>query len=388
MPLESWGPSGQICVVGVGCTDYGSDYRPPGAPVDSYSYGARAFARALADSGHARDDIDGLIVGPTLSAQRTGEILGLNHLTWGDQGDAMSAIAKAVQAIWSGMATTVALVYGNDQRSSRVIYGGQGADGRRFLPYTYYAPWGLTSQGALYALMTQRYFELHGHSPEALAPVAIGQRAFASLNPRAVMRTALDDAAYRAAPYISQPLRLYDYCLVNDGGVSLILTSRDNVRSDDVVPVAIEAIARRDLSNEATTLRPRLIDFYHTGHRAVAERVYSISGIGPDDIKCVQIYDSFSCHVFFALEGFGFCPIGEAPIYVAAKGIGPGGQLAVNTSGGHLSESYMQGWNHQFEAIQQVRGVCGPRQIDEHEYVQYISDVGGEVISIIYRRCP
>ena len=109
-------------IVGVGVTDWVEDYRRVRAgenPFDSYGYGAVAFRRALADAGLARDDLDGLIVGPTTAYERMGEVLGVNP-RWGDQADAVTAVAKAVQAVATGMAEVVALVYGNDQRSAAI----------------------------------------------------------------------------------------------------------------------------------------------------------------------------------------------------------------------------------------------------------------------------
>ena len=97
------------------------------------------------------------------------------------------------------------------------------------------------------------------------------------------------------------------------------------------------------------------------------------------------MYDSFSCHVVYALEGFGFCPPGEVGAFLREQGIGPGRKLPTNTGGGHLSHSYMQGWNHQVEAVRQARGEAGHRQVPNARHVQYISDIAGKTFSVIYR---
>jgi len=379
--------AGVAAVAGVGHTDWSEDYRRVRAgekPFDSYGYAAKAFSRALEDAGIDRSEIDGLIVGPTTAYERMGEILNIDP-RWGGQADAVQAMFQAVLAIHSGMAEVVALVYGNDQRSAAVQYGGPEAmGGGAFLSYVYHSPWGLTSQGALYALMFQRYQELWGVTDADLGQVAVGQRQWACLNPNAIMRKPLTLDDYLAANYIAAPLRLNDYCLINDGGVALIVMSAERARRTCRKPVYIKGLGRADLNHHATSLGPRLIDFYRPAQQKAAEQVYAAAGVGPKDIDALLVYDSFSPHIFFALEGFGFCGQGEGARFIAENGIGVGGKLPVNTHGGHLSESYMQGWNHQVEAVRQLRGEEGDRQVKNCRHVQYVSDVAGKAMSIIY----
>lgn len=379
--------SGISAVVGIGNTDWAEDYKRVRAgekPHDSNGYATLAFSRALADAGLTRDDIDGLIVGPTTAYERMGEILNINP-RWGGQADAVQAVLQAVMAIKSGMAEVIALVYGNDQRSASVQYGGPEAmGGGAFLSYVYHSPWGLTSQGALYALMYQRYKSLNGLTDEGLGQVAVAQREWSSLNPNAIMREKISLEHYLSTKYIAEPLRLYDYCLINDGGVALIIMEAERAKKLTKKPVYIRGIGRSDLNSKATSLGPRLLDFYLPAQKAAAEQVYDAASIGPEDIDALQVYDSFSPHILFALEGFGFCPVGQAGEFIKTQGIGIGGKLPINTGGGHLSESYMQGWNHQVEAIRQIRGGLGERQVPNCRHVQYTSDVAGKAMSIIY----
>lgn len=378
-----------VAVAGIGETDYADDYRRTRGGErfsDGYAYAATAFNRALADAGLARSDVDGLIVGPTLSYERTAEVLGMD-LRWAAQGDAINAIFQGVLAIASGLAECVALVYGNDQRSAGTAYGGpQAIGGDAHLSYVYYAPWGMTSQGALYGIMTRRYMETTGFTEAELGEVAVAERRFAGLNPRAIMRKPITLEDYLSAAYIAEPLRLYDYCLINDGGVSLILTTAERARALPQPVVSIAALARADENIDATSLRPRLVNFYHRGHEIARGDLYEMAGVGPGDMDALEVYDSFSCHVVYALEGFGFCAPGEVGPFLREQGIGPGGKLPTNTSGGHLSETYMQGWNHQVEAVRQARGQAGDHQVPNARHVQYVSDVAGKTLSVIYRR--
>lgn len=381
--------SGVASVVGIGETDYAADYavaREKAGAHDSYGYAALAFTRALQDAGLRKQDIDGLIVGPTLAPERTGEVLGMD-VRWMGQGDAVNALMQAAMVIQSGAAECIALVYGNNQRTRGTQYGGAQADGGdRYLAYTYYAPWGMTSQGALYALMTQRYMALHGLSSRELGDIAIAQRRFAQLNENAIMRQPLTHDQYLQARYICEPLRLYDYCLVNDGGVALIVMSTKRAKALGGHAVELAGFGRSDMNIDATSLKPRLVDFYHQAHQQAASDVFNNAGVGPKDISLAQIYDSFSAHVLFALEGFGYCELGQAGRFIADGQIGPGGRLPVNTSGGHLSESYMQGWNHQVELVRQLRGQAGARQVQLARWGHYMSDIAGKVATIIYRR--
>ncbi|HTK00700.1 MAG TPA: thiolase family protein, partial [Bordetella sp.] len=177
----------------------------------------------------------------------------------------------------------------------------------------------------------------------------------------------------------------YDYCMINDGGVALIVTTADRAkRMKGKPPVYIQGIGRRDLNGHATSLEPRLTDFYHPAQQDCARQAFDMAGVGPADIDVLQVYDSFSVHIPLALEGYGYCAVGDAGKFLRESGMGPGGKLPINTSGGHLSESYMQGWAHQIESVRQLRGECGARQVADCERVHYTSDVAGKAVSIIY----
>ncbi len=374
-------------VIGIGHSDWVADWHSVRAgerPGDSYHYGAVAFSNALKDAGIKRDQIDGLIVGPTTAYERMAEVLHMD-VRWGDQADAVLSVLQAVQAIETGAAEVVALVYGNDQRSAGTQYGGpQAMGGDMFLSYVYHAPWGMTSQGALYAMTFRAYADRYGISERDLGHVAVAQRQGSARNPNAIQRKEITLEDYMAARYITEPLRLFDYCLINDGGVALIIAEAEVAKKLCTKPVWIEATGRFDLNRAATSLEPRLTDFYRPAQQRVAEEVFGRAGIGPEDVDVFQVYDSFSVHVPLALEGYGYCGAGEAGKFMAEQGIGLAGKLPTNTSGGHLSETYMQGWAHQIECVRQLRGECGERQIADARRVHYSSDVAGKAVSIIY----
>jgi acetyl-CoA acetyltransferase len=377
-------------VVGVGNSDWIADnriVRAGGKPHNSFGYAAIAFKRAIEDAGIAVSDIDGVVSGPPTAHERTCEVLGINP-RWGVQADAMLGIQEACLAINAGMAEVVLLVYGNDQKSAAVNYGGaNAAGGASFLSYVYHAPWGFTSQGALYAMQFQRYMHETGFTERDLGEVAVAQRLHSSLNPQAIMRNRITIEEYCASRYVTEPLHLFDYCLINDGGVALILMEAERAKKLSMQPpVHVYGIGRSDLSRGATSLEPRLTDFYRPAQREAGEQVFAMAGVGPKEMSALQIYDSFSVHIPLALEGYGYCPSNGAATFMREHGISLARGLPVNTSGGHLSESYMQGWAHQIEAVRQLRGTCGDRQVPDCRFIHYSSDVAGKAVSIIYGR--
>jgi acetyl-CoA acetyltransferase len=235
-------------------------------------------------------------------------------------------------------------------------------------------------------LTFRAYADRYGICERDLGHVAVAQRQGSSRNPNAIQRKEITLDDYMAARYIVEPLRLFDYCLINDGGVALIIAEAGLARRTCERPVWIEATGRYDLNQGATSLEPRLTEFYRPAQQAVAEQVFGRTGLGPANIDIFQVYDSFSVHVPLALEGYGYCGVGEAGRFMAEQGIGLAGKLPTNTSGGHLSETYMQGWAHQIECVRQLRGECGERQIEKARRVHYSSDVAGKAVSIIYGR--
>ncbi len=381
----------KVAVVGVGDTDYGKDYRRggattgrgSGAPYDGFGLAAQAFKRALEDGGIKKEEVDGVITSGDIDNTRFCELVGINPRWAGDE-DAPRGVIMAALAIDRGMADTVALVKSTVQRSVGRQFGGPQAAGR--LSYTYYSPWGFNSQGAHYAMMFKRHQIVYGTTNEQLAAIPVALRKAALLNENAVMQTPLTREDYLDSRYIVEPLHLYDYCIINDGGVALILTRADRAKNYRKAPVYVSGMGRYELNIDTTQLRPRMEDFYYPSHQEVAKQVYGMAGIKREDIDSFHTYDSFSVHLLFSLEGFGFCKEGEIGDFIQDGRIELDGELPCNTSGGMLSESYMQGWNHQIEIARQLRGEAGKRQLKKADYIQYVGDAGGNCVSLVYRR--
>jgi acetyl-CoA acetyltransferase len=346
----------KVAIVGVGETDYGADYR--GARTDSYTLGLRAFQRALADSGLRKEDIDGLGASQ-LNVDRVRELTGIVPV-WTGAG----TIEAAVEAICTGQCDTVALVYGLAQRSMGVVYGGTTVNPNTTLVhYTYYHPWGFSSQGAHWAMIFQRHQNLYGSTEEQLGAVAVAFRKHALLNPNAVMHArpiTLED--YLNARYICRPLRLFDYCLVNDGGVALILRRADMAKDLPHAPVLVSGFASVSPGPDSAQMR-WVVKELQPNLEVAAERSLGMAGMTIKDIQTFQAYDASTVNLPIFLEGFGFCKRGEGLDFCQEGRIELGGALPCNTSGGMLSESYMQSWNHFAEITRQLRHEAGVRQV-------------------------
>ena len=366
----------KVAIVGVGTTAYGNFPH-----LSDYALGAQAFKAAIEDCGLDKNQIDGLVCCRVPFYARMGEVLGLNPrwtLQMPPHGRMSGmAIIEAMMAIEAGATDYVALIYTNIGRSRRVNYGGDEAA-------SIWDPWGFTSPGAAHAMMFQMHQNRYGTTTRQLAEVSVAFREHALLNPDAVMKKPMTIEDHEDARPIVEPLRLLDYCLINDGAVCLIMTSAERAKDLRKPPVLISGVGARD-AFAASSLSNFDENFWYDEAQDTARQVYQMAGLGPDSIDGLMCYDNFSPTVLFSLEGFGFCGRGESGSFVEGGTLKLSGALPTNTDGGHLSNSYMQGWALNVEAVRQLRGECGARQIKACSVIQYVA-VTPCTRSIIYTR--
>lgn len=363
-------------VSGVGETKFGV---LPGT--SSVDFGVWALREALKDSGLAKADIDGLIVMRIADNVRFGEASGL-YPRWslafpGAGRWTGPAIAAAADAIAAGRARHVALIYGNDGKSAGATYGGVGD------PYgggPLWAPYGMTSPGAFHALMYSRYMAETGATPSHLAEVSIAFREHARKNPAAVMQKKLTADDHANARKIAAPLCLLDYCLINDGGVAMILSHPDYAENCTKPPVWLRATGQALHPTEAS-FPPK--DYWRKAMSSASKECFERAELSQKDISGLMIYDNFTPTVLFSLEGFGYCEPGTAWKEIQDGRLRLGGEWQANTCGGHLSESYMQGWNLNVEAVRQLRGECGERQMQNPEFI-HVMTASPQCSSLIY----
>lgn len=363
----------KAAIVGVGETDYRLDYQASRAKAPDYeaptpeSLATTAFERALADSGLTRGDIDGISTsfiygGP--SPEETAELLGIKPRYAIRNTPIMAGTLPLVCAdIAAGKADTVALIYSAASRAIGRQYGGTtySEGGGASSSYYYHLPWGFSSQAAHWALVWSRYQAEFGKREEDLGAIAMQLRANAINNPNAVMQTPITIDDYMASRYIVNPLHLLDMCLVNDGGVCLIVRRADKAKDlPHVAPLVAGWSETKVTSNKLHHLvRERLAPQI----REAGKVALDMAGLALSDVRQFEGYDASSIHLVSQFEGYGFVEPGTGLDFCKDGGMAHTGGLPVNVGGGMMSQAYMHGWNHIVEITRQLRGEAGPRQI-------------------------
>ncbi|CDJ99823.1 conserved hypothetical protein [Microbacterium sp. C448] len=347
----------QVAIVGVGTTKQGE---LPGRTANEIAI--EAIELALVDAGLTKADVDGLITCRNLHDrfgidEQIGHLLGVNPRFGAtlDYGTGNFSLHLAVMAIEAGMAETIVLAYGTNQRSMRSGFGISVGGGAEMAALA-----GVVHVAGPAALAFRRHQELYGTTEEQLGWVAVGQREWAQKNPLAIFRTPLTIDDYLSSDPLVAPLRRADLTMISDGGAALVVTSKQRAKDLPKQPVMIDGMAERTAfradHDRDSLMRPWLGE--------LARDLWASSGYRPEDIDALYIQDATSVWVLQMLEWYGFAPVGEGGRFLAEGHTRPGGSLPVNTNGGQLSESYMWGWLHLCEAVRQLRGEAGERQIE------------------------
>jgi acetyl-CoA acetyltransferase len=373
-------------IIGLGMTPMSVTAGP-----DSYTLATEAVAVALADAGLDRGDVDGMLVGSSQGVREDrlgvalarragfGDLRLLEHLEI-KGATAVAMVTRAVLAIRAGMARTVICMF-----SDAPITGGEAAG-------TLYARSGGNSgvrgleraSGVLgsvptFALLASRYLHANGGTEADLCGVAVSARAWASGSEQAINRKPLDEEGYYASRMISTPLRVLDCARPVNGAVAVIVSSARPVgppgqasRAKPAIQItgmgAVHPMRRRRAGGES---------WFGGGGQAV-DAALAMARTSRDRLDVVELYDPFSIVTLCLLEEYGFCASGQAGKFVRGGGIAPGGELPVNTGGGQLSGFYLQGMTPLAEALIQLRGDGGDRQVAGAE-TALVTGIGGRV---------
>jgi acetyl-CoA acetyltransferase len=204
-----------------------------------------------------------------------------------------------------------------------------------------------------------------GTTREQLAEVAVAARQWAQLNPKAWEKKPLSVADVLAARMVSYPLTVRDCCLITDGGGAVIVTSAERARSLKKKPAYVLGCGQ-SVTHANITSMP---DLTVTGAAAAGKAAYAMAKLGPSDVDVLELYDAFTINTILFLEDLGFCKKGEGGAFVSGGRIAPKGSVPVNTNGGGLSYCHpgMYGLLLLIEAVRQLRGECGARQVQDCE---------------------
>lgn len=358
---------GRSAIVAVGNTEQGE---VPGVPADELA--VEALRLTLTQSRILKSQIDGLITCRSYGGfgidTAIGRLAGMNpaYSATLDYGTCNFSLHLACAAIDAGLAEVIAIVYGTTQRSQR---------------NTFSTPLGHRDEAELYgfrnvagpaAMAFRRHQHLYGTTEEDLGRIAVSQRRYAEQNPLAIFREPLTLDDYLATPYLVEPLRRADLCMISDGACCLIVASADRARELCARPVEVLGIAQqtglRDRQNADQWMRPWIAQ--------VADRIYPAAGVVREDIDLLYIQDPTSVWVLQMLELYGFVPAGGVGAAFADGLVGFNSSLPLNTNGGQLSEAYMWGFLHLCEAVRQLRGEADERQVSRARVAQYCSTYG------------
>ncbi|WP_208026070.1 thiolase C-terminal domain-containing protein [Amycolatopsis acidicola] len=358
----------EVALTGIGMSEIGRRQM-----VSPLSLTVRACERAVADAGLSFSDIDGLSTWPgagMLSGMSEGGVtalesaLGLKPVWYNGGGETFGpggSLIAAMLAVAGGLARHVLCfrtvwesTYGELLKAGRI----EPPSGRTT---SWVAPFGATSAAHTLAQNAGRHFHRYGTTRETLGWIALNQRANAALNPTAIYREPMTMDDYLGARMITTPFGLYDCDVPCDAAVAVIVSAKDAAADLAKPPVHVEAagtqiVERLDWDQSTLYHEPQVL--------GQAAHLWSRTSLRPGDVELAMLYDGFTFNCLSWLEGLGFCGIGEARDFLdGGKNIARDGLLPLNTHGGQLSHGRTHGMGLVHEAVTQLRGEGGERQV-------------------------
>ncbi|MGM7645413.1 thiolase C-terminal domain-containing protein [Nocardia sp. JW2] len=358
----------KVAITGIGMSDIGRRLM-----VSPLALTIQACERAVADAGLTMADIDGLSTYPgagNVGGFGEGGVTALEAAlglrpTWYNGGFETfgpgGSVIAAMLAVAGGLArhvlcfrTVWEATYNELLRAGKISVGG----GRTT---SWMTPFGATSAAHTLAQNAQRHFHRYGTTKEALGWIALNQRANAALNPTAVYRDPLTMEQYLEARPVTIPFGLYDCDVPCDGSVAVLVSAHETARDLASRPVRVDAVGtqileRIEWDQSTLTHEPQVL--------GQAAHLWSRTSLRPGDVDVAELYDGFTFNCLSWIEALGFCGIGEAGDFLAGgKNIARDGVLPLNTHGGQLSHGRTHGMGLLHEAVSQLRGEAGARQV-------------------------
>ncbi len=347
---------------------------------------AEAARNALRDAGIDKSEVDGLLTAGA-GVMQVAEYLGiqpsfLDGTTVGGSSFVIQ-VEHAAAAIEAGLCRVALITHGEMGYSARRGRASRGADPRRYVdPESAAAqfefPYGAGGPPSVYSLAAMRHMHQYGTTHEQLAEIAVATRKWAQLNPKAFMREPLSIDDVLSSRWVAYPFHLYDCCLVTDAGGACVVVGADRARELPKQPVWVlgsgEAMTHQTLVNSP--------DLTQTPARYSGARAFKMAGLTPKDIDVVEVYDSFTYTALVTIEELRFCAKGEGGPFLSDQRSAPGGEFPLNTNGGGLSYTHpgMYGMFLIIEAVRQLRGECGERQV-ANARTALVNGTGGSLSS-------
>jgi acetyl-CoA acetyltransferase len=351
-----------------------------------------AVREALSEAGLTIGQIDGVSTYPGRTAAMLGfspvgadeliDALGI-RATWYAGGSEISsqlgAVVAAAMAVRTGQARHV-ICFRTVYEAAAMARPSEYPPLRRDTVDGYsqwLAPFNATSAANWTAQYAMRHVVRYGLTREQLAQIALTDRANAVLNPRALIRKPLTMDEYMSARMISTPLCLFDCDRYTDASTVLIVSAGDAVDEVACTPIRIAAMAgtvERHSWDQAEWMA-----CYPTGADLWKRTDYE-----PKDVHTAQLYDGFSFQALAWLEGLGFCDVGEGGRFIeGGHRIALNGELPLNTFGGQIGAGRLHGFGFAHEAVVQLRGNGGARQIAGDPRVAVCASGGGPLATAL-----
>lgn len=372
-------------IAGIGRTDFSknSGRTPLAMAVD-------AARSALEDAGLQATDVDGIVdfnTNDSASAQDVGRALGAVDLALaadlqGGGNLAVTVVGQAFAAVQAGICDTVVVFRSLNGRSGNRYGRGEKPAVQMRGEMQFAALNGYVIPPMWIAMFAQRHKHVYGTTDEDFGHIALTMRRHAAANTHALQRAPLEMSDYLAARWICEPFRLYDCCLETDGAVALVVTRLDRARHLRHRPIVMKGFGEAHTHGGSWTNFPDLSQMYSA---YAAKRLWSRTDLRPEDMDVACMYDCFTGTVMATVEDFGFCPKGQTGAFFAEGRATYGGDVVVNPHGGLLSEGYLHGMNHHYEAVLQLRGQAGDRQVPDARNVLVTAGAGPAGGAVIYQ---
>lgn len=374
----------EAAVVGIGRTAFSkASGRTP------LAMAASAAREALQDAGLRPTDVDGVLNFNTADSASSTDVgraigavdLGLAMDLQGGGNLAVTVVGQAFAAVQAGTADVVVVFRSLNGRSgNRYGRGDKPAIALRG-EMQFAALAGYVIPPMWIAMFAQRHKHVYGLTDEDFGHIAITTRKHALANPHAMQRKPLDMDTYLSSRWIAEPFRLYDCCLETDGAVALVITTLDRARHLRHAPVKMAGFGEAHTHGGSWTNFPDLSEMYSA---YAAKRLWDSTPLRPQDMDLACLYDCFTGTVMATAGDYGLCPKGQTGAFFADGRATYGGDVVINPHGGLLSEGYLHGLNHHYEAVLQLRGDAGERQVPGARHALVTAGAGPAGGALIY----